>query len=151
MQSRHEAPPLSGALKERMCPWRQKPWARMSVAAMRHRRCRVRGFGLTCRSFLPVPCQCLECGRFEVTPASQVRVSGCWSFSIFDAHDLFEQFLFYLCAQFEAPGRLEVLLYFRIAIPDGSSRYYSSRIQNIENLTTHSQSRHKHDFKYGCS
>ena len=101
--------------------------------------------------FPAVPCQCLECGRFEVTPASQVRVSGCWSFSIFDAHDLFEQFLFYLCAQFEAPGRLEVLLYFRIAIPDGSSRYYSSRIQNFHNLTTHSQSRHKHDFKYGCS
>ena len=51
-----------------------------------------------------------------------------------------------LCARFVAPGRLEVPLYFGIAIPDGSSRYYffsNSKGKEADETFT---SKHKHDF-----
>ena len=63
-----------------------------------------------------------------------------------DAHDSFEQFFFRPCALgLQRPVVWKFCLYFRIAIPDGSSMYYASRIQKVKNVTTHSQSRHKHD------
>ena len=41
---------------------------------------RVWGSGLTCRSFLQAHACVSRVLYFEVTPASQVRVSGCWRF-----------------------------------------------------------------------
>ena len=94
MQSRHEAPSERGALRQSDMPNDdEKSWSWMGVASARRRRCRVRGFGLTCRSFFSVPCHVSENFgglRLHLLRKSEFLDDG--GSASYDAHDSFEQF-----------------------------------------------------------